>query len=240
MTFDSDRSPTAFVGSSITTRELQKEAELAARLNIRVLLGGECGVGKRRLARLIHAESSRSRGPFLRVRCGRDTEARLRVRLFGRRESDSSTPGVFDRADGGVVLLQDVDSLTPGLQDTLLEYLEAGCPSTVAGQPLDIQVLASTRLRLIDKVVAGAFREELYYLLNTMYLPIPPLRERPEDVAPLLEYFTSYYAQQYGIERPRLTAEWHAGCRGRDWPANVRELRMMAATLVAQTAQTLR
>ena len=88
--------------------------------------------------------------------------------------------------------------------------------------------------------MAGAFREELYYLLNTMYLPIPPLRQRPEDVEPLLEYFTSYYAQRYGIERPRLTAEWHARCRARDWPANVRELRTMAATLVAQTAQTLR
>jgi DNA-binding NtrC family response regulator len=240
MTFDSDRPPTAFVGSSTTIRELQKEADLAARLNIRALIAGECGVGKRRLARLIHAESSRCRGPFLRVRCGRDPEARLRERLFGGGGSASPTPGVFDRADGGVILLQDIDSLTPGLQDALIQYLAAGCPSTIAGTPLNIQVLASTRLRLIDKVVAGAFRAELYYQMNTMYLPIPPLRERPEDVEPLLEYFTSYYAQRYGIGRPRLTAEWHARCRAQDWPANVRELRTMAAALVAQTAQTLR
>ena len=240
MTFDSDRATArALVGSSAAIRDLQREAELAARLDVRVLIVGEFGVGKKRLARLIHAESSR-RGPFIRIRCGRDTEPQLHARLFGGGEAGAPTATAFERADGGAILLQDVDSLTPALQDELTRYLASGRAGTGLGRTVDVQILTSTQVPLINKVLAGTFREDLYYLLNTMYLPIPPLRERPEDVEPLLEHFTSHYARRYGIGRPRLTAEWHARCHAHDWPANVRELQTAAATLVAQSAQSLK
>ena len=239
MPFDSDRtSARALVGSSAAIRDLQREAELAARLDVRVLIVGEYGVGKKRLASLIHAESSR-RGPFIRIRCGRETEPQLHARLFGGGEAAPAATA-FERADGGAILLQDVDSLTPALQDELTRHLASGRAGTGRGRPVDVQILTSTQAPLIDKVLAGTFREDLYYLLNTMYLPIPPLRERSEDVEPLLEYFTSHYARRYGIGRPRLTAEWHARCHAHDWPANVRELQTAAATLVAQSAQSLK
>jgi len=243
MTFDSDRpfARTApLVAASVAMRELQKEAELAARVDVRVLIAGEYGVGKRRLARLIHAESSRHRGPFVSVRCGRDPETRLHARLFGGGNSSSRIRGAFDRADGGTILLQDVDALTPALQDALIGYLATGRAGAADGRALDVQILTSTKVPLIDKVGLGAFRNDLYYLLNTMYLPIPPLRERPEDIEPLLEHFTTYYARRYGIGRPRLTSEWYAQYRAYAWPSNVRELQTMVATLVAQAAQSFK
>ena len=241
MTFDSARlsARTApLIAASVAMRELQKEAELAARLDIRVLIAGEYGVGKRRLARLIHAESPRHREPFLQVRCRHDPEARLYTRLFGGGDS-SARPGTFERADGGTILLQDVDSLTPALQDALLHFL-TDPPRSASGSPLNVRVIASTQLPLIDIVVAGAFRRDLYYLLNTIFLRIPPLRERPEDVEPLFRYFTSYYARRYGPGAVRLTADWQTQCRAQEWPGNVRGLQAAAAAFIAQTAESLR
>jgi len=241
MTFDCARlSRTApLIAASVAMRELQKDAELAARMDMRVLIAGEFGVGKRRLARLIHAESSRHRGPFVQVRCAHEPEARLYTRLFGGGDSAPARPGTFERANGGTILLQDVDALTPALQDSLLHFL-SDRPRSASGTPLDIQIVASTKLPLIDLVAAGTFRSDLYYLLNTMYLPIPPLRERPEDVEPLFQYFTSYYARRYGVGAGRLTADWQTRCRAREWPGNVRGLQAAAAAFIAQTAESLR
>jgi len=239
MIFTDRTTATTLIGSSAAIRDLQKEAELAARLDVRVLIAGEYGVGKKRLARLIHAESPRHRGPFIRIRCGREAEPCLHTHLFGGGNTPASA-GAFERASGGTILLQDVDSLTPALQDALARYLASSRPGTGRGKSLNVQILTSTQLPLINNVLAGAFREDLYYLLNTMYLPVPPLRERLEDVEPLLEHFTSHYARRYRIGRPHVTAEWYDQCRSYDWPANVRELQTSAATFVAQSAQSLK
>jgi DNA-binding NtrC family response regulator len=158
--------------------------------------------------------------------------------LFG--GGEPVAPGAFARANGGAILLQDVDSLSAALQEELVRYLATGGSGGRGGRLVDVQVLSSTEVPLVEKVEAGTFREDLYYLLNTIYLPIPPLRERREDVEPLLEHFTEYYARRYGVGRPRLTPEWQARCQAHGWPANVRELQIAAATLVAQTAQSLR
>ena len=228
------------VAASVAMREVQKEAELAARLDVRVLMSGEYGVGKRRLARLIHAESSRRHGQFLQVRCGREPETRLYARLCGQGDSAQARQSAFERADGGTILLQDVDSLTPALQDALLHVLAADRTRSTSGRPLNGRIVASTQKPLIDRVLAGTFRDELYYLLNTMYLPIPPLRERPEDVEPLFRYFASYYGNRYGMDGRGLTSEWQANRRTEHWPENVRGLKAAAAAFVAQSAQSLR
>jgi DNA-binding NtrC family response regulator len=230
----------SLVAASLAMREVQKEAELAARLDVRVLTTGEFGVGKRRLARLIHAESSRHGGPFLQVRCAQEPEARLYSRLFGGGDSAQGRSGSFERARGGTILLQDVDSLTPALQDALLHFLAADQPRSGSGRPPDVQIVTSTQKPLIDRVVAGTFRDDLYYFLNTMYLPIPPLRERPEDVEPLFRYFASYYGRRYGMDGRGLTYEWRARCGTQHWPENVRGLKAAAAAFVTQTAQSLR
>lgn len=225
---------TAFIGASAVTRELQKEAEIAARLDVRVLLAGERGVGKQQLARYIHAEGSRREGPFVTIPCGGESEADLNTRLFG--AVFSSSEGALERSSGGVILLRDVERLTPALQEALVECLACGRIGRGKRQELDAQVIAATQVSLIDQVEGGVFREDLYYLLNTMYLSIPPLRERREDVDPLLEHFTAYYAKQHGIGRPRLTSEWRAECRAYHWPANVWELEHTAAALIVQLA----
>ena len=243
MTFDRERLPSrmgSLVAASVAMREVQKEAELAARLDVRVLMTGEYGVGKRRLARLIHAESSRNRGPFLQVRCAQEPESQLYTRLFGGGDSAQARPGAFERARGGTILLRDVDSLTPALQDALLHFLAADPRRSGSGRPLDVQIVTSSQKPLIDRVVAGTFRDDLYYFLNTMYLPIPPLRERPEDVEPLFHYFASHYGRRYGMDGRGLTYEWRARCRTQHWPENVRGLKAAAAAFVTQTAQSLR
>jgi DNA-binding NtrC family response regulator len=226
------------IAASAAMRELRKEAELAARLDLRVLIAGEYGVGKRRLAKLIHAESSRRRRPFLQVRCAQEPEPQLYTRLFGTGDSRSPRPGAFERAHGGTILLQDVDSLTPALQDSLNHFL-AERSGNASGTSIDVQILASTKQPLIDLVAAGTFRRDLYYRLNTIFLPIPPLRERPEDVEPLFQYFTSYYARHYRVGSRRLKSEWQAHYQAQNWPGNVRGLQAAAAAFVAQTAESI-
>src|SRR5688572_24867652 len=111
MTLDMERLPSrkgTLVAASTAMREVQKEAELAARLDLRVLISGEYGVGKRRLTRLIHAVGSRHRGHLYQIRCGQKPEAQLYSRLFGGGDGGEAKPGVFERADGGTILLQDV------------------------------------------------------------------------------------------------------------------------------------
>jgi two-component system response regulator HydG len=243
MTLDNERLLSrkgTLVAASTAMREVQKEAELAARLDLRVLISGEYGVGKRRLTRLIHAEGSRHRGHLFQIRCGQEPEAQLDARLFGRGDGVHSKPGVFERADGATILLQDVDALTPALQDSLLHFLSANRPLGASGKPLDVQIVASTQRPLIEQVNAGAFRGDLYYLLNTVYLPIPPLRERPEDVEPLFQYFATYYGRRYGMDGRGLTAEWRTRDQAQDWPGNVRGLQAAAAAFVARTAQSLK
>jgi DNA-binding NtrC family response regulator len=243
MTFDKERLPSrmgTLVAASPAMREVQKEAELAARLDLRVLISGEYGVGKRRLTRLIHAEGSRHRGHLFQVRCAQEPEAQLYTRLFGGGDGTEAKPGVFERAHGGTILLQDVDALTPALQDSLLHFLSADRPLSASGKPLDVQIVASTQRPLIEYVNAGTFRDDLYYLLNTVYLPIPPLRERPEDIEPLFQYFASYYGRRYGMDGRGLTAEWRTNDQAQDWPGNVRGLQAAAAAFVARTAQSLK
>jgi DNA-binding NtrC family response regulator len=242
MTLDKEQLPSrkgTLVAASTAMRELQKEAELAARLDLRVLISGEYGVGKRRLTRLIHAEGSRHLGHLFQVRCGQEPEAQLYTRLFGGGDGFQANPGVFERADGGTILLQDVDALTPALQDSLLHFLSTDRPAGASGKPL-VQIVASTQRPLIEQVNAGAFRADLYYLLNTVYLPIPPLRERPEDVEPLFQYFATYYGRRYGMDGRGLTAEWRTRDQTQDWPGNVRGLQAAAAAFVARTAQSLK
>jgi DNA-binding NtrC family response regulator len=226
------------IGSSAATRELRDEADLASRLLVGVMIAGESGVGKKRLAELIHRQSVRGRAPFVPVRCADLDDAQLEARLFGDlcRVSRASA---FERADGGTIFLEDVDALSARLQARLLRVLVTGDGQPVGGNALcprvNVRIICSTTIPLIERRTPGSFRTDLYYLLNTVYLPIPPLRERPEDVQPLLEYFTAYYARRNGVVPPQLTVECLASGLKYEWPGNVRQLQAAAALIVAPT-----
>jgi DNA-binding NtrC family response regulator len=224
------------VGVSAVARALQEDLALAARVPVQAMIAGEYGVGKRRLARLIHRQSVRSRAPFFSVRCA-DTEAALEPRLFGHRYNAA---GVLERADGGTVFLEDVDALPSTVQDRLLQFVTTGSVQPVDTKTVyrrtNVRVVCATTIPLVEKLATGAFRQELYYHLNTIYLPIPPLRERPEDIEPLLDYFTAYYARRAGVAVPQLSRECRASCRAHYWPGNMRELQTAASMFVAHTA----
>lgn len=222
------------IGASHACTELRHDLELAAGISLGVMIAGEYGVGKKRLARLIHRRSLRRNAPFLVIPCGEVSERQLEGRLFGRPGGER---GAIERADGGTLFLQDVGSLSPSLQDRLAEFAASRTsrPSRAGGEgrQLDVRLICATKTPLVGRPAEFRFREDLYYLLNGIYLAVPPLRERPEDVEPLLDYFTSYYARRSGVSQPRLTEEWRASCRAHDWPGNVRQLQAAAAMLVS-------
>lgn len=213
-------------------RELREETALAGRVNVRVLISGEYGVGKRRLARLIHQYSARAHAPFVAVRCKDTSDAQLSRRLFG--DSGGAT-GAFEHADGGTVLLEDVDSLSPAIQHRLRRFLDTGeievRGSEVPRRP-NVRLISAMTRRLDENRAADDSLADFYYLLNTVYLPVAPLRARTEDVEPLLEFFTAYYARRSGVRIPSLTTESRANCRTCDWPANLRQLQAAAAMFV--------
>ena len=222
------------IGASRASSELRHDLELAAGVSLGVMIAGEYGVGKKRLARLIHRRSARRNAPFIVIPCSEGSERQIEGRLFG---CSGGGRGALDRADGGTLFLHDVGALSPRLQSQLVEFVgtrtSTGPRRRGAKCQLNVRLICATTAPLVDPHAASEFREDLYYLLNGIYLAVPPLRERPEDVEPLLDYFTSYYARRTGVSQPKLTEEWRASCRAHDWPGNIRQLQAAAAMLVA-------
>jgi two-component system, NtrC family, C4-dicarboxylate transport response regulator DctD len=224
------------VGLSAAAQELREDLILASRTPVRVMLAGEYGVGKRRLARLMHRQSVRSRAPFVKVRCA-EPGVEVESLLFGEHRT---TIGALERADGGTVFLEDVDALSPAVQARLKHFVATGDIQPVGAQTVrrqtNVRLICATKTPLTEKLASRAFCQQLYYLLNTMYLPVPPLRERPEDIEPLLDYFTAYYARRTGVAVPRLTHECRASCRAHHWPGNMRQLQTAASLFATRTA----
>ncbi len=217
------------------SKQMRNLLELAARVaahDTTVLLTGESGTGKEVLARAIHRLSPRADGPFTAVNCAAIPEQLLESELFGhvRGAFTGATEdriGLFEAASGGTLLLDEIGDMPPGLQSKLLRVLEDGHVRRLGARetrPVDTRVVAATAQPLEDMVERGEFREDLYYRLNVVRLHIPPLRERPEDVAALITHFARRTAQK--LSRPvSLTPRALVALTERQWPGNVRELR---------------
>jgi DNA-binding NtrC family response regulator len=220
-----------FLGSSPPMRELAQQIELIARSDRTVaLLVGEAGVGKRRVARTIHALSARGVHAFHEVDCTTRPEDALDLELFGaERTTDGPVPGLFEAADGGTLFLAEVAELPAALQPKLLTALESRCVRRSAGTrevAVDVRVIAATARDLANEVTEERFREDLYYRLGVMPLYLPPLRARsPED---LRETVRSLVAELRG-GMPGAPSEVRADTLeligAYPWPGNVRELR---------------
>jgi two-component system response regulator AtoC len=220
------------VSQSRGMRDVLELASRVARHNTTVLITGESGTGKEVIARAIHRMSPRSDRSFTAINCAAIPEQLLESELFGHTKgaftgATSDHPGLFELANGGTLLLDEIADLPQALQAKLLRVLEEGEIRRLGGREskkIDVRVLAATGKPMEQAVESGEFRSDLYYRLNVVRLHIPPLRERPEDVPELLTYFARQVAQRLGhpvsVTPAALVALTH-----HTWPGNVRELR---------------
>jgi len=196
-----------------------------------VLITGESGTGKEVVARAIHRASSRAGGPFVAINCAAIPESLLESELFGHARgaftgATTESMGLFEAADGGTLLLDEIGELPLGLQAKLLRVLQDGEIRRVGDQRtrrVDVRVLAATARELAAEAKAGRFREDLFYRLNVVAIHLPPLRERPEDIAPLARLFAAQLSRRLGrsLELAPAAMAW---VERQAWPGNVREL----------------
>jgi two-component system, NtrC family, response regulator AtoC len=197
-----------------------------------VLIVGETGTGKELVARAIHDLSPRSTGPYIRVNCGALTESLLESELFGHVKGSftgavDNRTGRFEAAHTGSIFLDEINSTSPKLQVKLLRVLQEGEFERVGDnstKKVDTRIIAATNRDLFEEIEAGRFREDLYYRLNVVPIYLPPLRERRDDVEPLVLFFLNRYSEQNRREMRRVQPKAMRLMCEYDWPGNVREL----------------
>jgi DNA-binding NtrC family response regulator len=225
------RREAGLVAASAALRRVIGEAERVAPTEGHVLIEGETGAGKELVAELIHRRSPRHGQPFVVLNCGALAENLLDAELFGHEKgaftgAAEARPGLFEVADGGTLLLDEIGDVPPAVQVRLLRVLERGLVRRVGAtreRAVDVRVLAATHRRLEREVAEGRFREDLFHRLNVFRIAIPPLRERPDDVLPLAEATLARLAGPGGAPRA-LGEAAQAALRAHRWPGNAREL----------------
>jgi DNA-binding NtrC family response regulator len=231
-----------FVGSSSAMREVQKTIGLLADSDSTVLISGETGTGKEVVARAIHRHGRRAKAPFVAVNCAAIPGELLESLLFGHvRGAFTDRAGSFQEAAGGTLFLDEIGDMDPAMQAKLLRVLQERVVTPVGGRPIpvDVRVIAATHHDLPSAVHAGHFREDLYYRLGVVPLPLPPLRERLADIVPLAEHFLALATA--GGAPKRLSSDAASRLLIHSWPGNVRELRNAmerAAVLVRRPVVT--
>ncbi len=202
------------------------QAARAAGTDAAILILGESGTGKQVVAEFIQAQSSRANRPFVTVNCGAIPEHLIESELFGHEKgaftgADAQRVGRFEEADGGALFLDEIGELPLSLQPTFLRVLETGAFRRVGGNQeltVDVRIIAATNRNIEEEVKNGGFREDLYYRLNVFPLSIPVLRERPDDILPLVDIFLKSHGKRLAPAAERVVMTY-------DWPGNVRELR---------------
>jgi DNA-binding NtrC family response regulator len=230
-----DRSP------SETMQAVSRLARKIADTPITVLLEGESGVGKEVLARYIHAYSDRAGGPFVGVNLSAVPSQLLESHLFGHVKgaftgADRAQIGKFELAEGGTLFLDEVGELDANAQVKLLRVLQEREVERVGAReasPIDVRVLAATNKDLAAEVAAGRFREDLYYRLNVVRLPLPPLRERRDEIPELVRLLAAKHSGTMRRDPPTFTRDAMHVFMQYDWPGNVRELENLVMRLVA-------
>lgn len=221
------------VGVSPQTVELRQEIERVARSDAKILITGESGVGKEVVAQCIHASSPRSRASFVAVNCGGLPETLLESELFGHVRGSFTgayrdKPGKLELGHDGTVFLDEIGEMTLRMQGLLLRFLETGELQKVGadggGRVVNVRVIAATNRSLRDLITQGAFREDLFYRLNVIHLEVPPLRERREDIAVLVEHFLQLFSRDNGCAIKGITPEAIQVLSRYAWPGNVRQL----------------
>jgi DNA-binding NtrC family response regulator len=233
----SDRSPEAsrthgLLGPSQAMRDVIRMIDKVASSNATVLIQGETGTGKERVAEAIHNASPRRDAPFVRMNCASLPDNLLESELFGHEKgaftgADQMRIGRFEMANDGTLFLDEVGNMSSSTQAKVLraiqnqEFERLGGSRTIK---VDVRIIAATNVNLETAIKEGRFREDLYYRLNVVSIPVPPLRDRAEDILPLAEHFLRQFGQELGRRVTSFSAEAVKVLREHRWPGNVREL----------------
>ena len=226
-------------------RRLVHLARRIAKVDSTLLITGESGSGKELIARLVHDESARAHGPFIAVNCGAITESLLESELFGHARgaftgAAGDRPGLFEAANGGTLLLDEIGDVSPGMQVKLLRVLQEREIRRVGenrSRPVNVRVMAATNRELAADIASGRFRKDLFYRLNVVQLHVPPLRDRREDLLPLARVLLAEAAARSKRPVSGLTPRVADQLLRYDWPGNVRELEnaMERAVVLSRT-----
>jgi DNA-binding NtrC family response regulator len=227
--------PLAFdeiVGAAPQFRSALAIAAKAARARVPLLIEGESGVGKEVVAEAVHNASPRAKRPMVRVNCGAIPANLVESELFGHEKGAFTGAferkiGRFQEADGGTIFLDEIGEMPLEAQVKLLRVLQSGEVQPIGGRhvrEVDVRVIAATNKTLTEEIEGGRFREDLYYRLNVVQVTIPPLRDRPGDVAPLARHLLARIAEQPGLRPLGITDEAIALLGSYEWPGNVRQL----------------
>jgi DNA-binding NtrC family response regulator len=233
--------PLGIVAKSPTMRQVVDLACRVAEVDSTAIITGESGTGKERIARLIHNRSTRAAGPFVAVNCGAIIETLLESELFGHARGSftgatSDRPGLFEAANGGTLLLDEIGEISPGMQVKLLRVLQEREIRRVGenkNRKVDVRVVASTNRDLSQRVAAGAFRQDLYYRLKVVELRVPPLRERRDDILPLARILLVEAVTRMKRTMAGFTPQAVDQLLRYAWPGNVRELENAVERAVA-------
>ena len=221
-----------FIAASPVMKKIRAQVSHLAKVDVPILLLGESGVGKEVMARLIHKLSPRAGRALMKVNCAAIPADLLESELFGY-EAGAFTgamrakPGKFELCDHGTILLDEIGEMSPRLQAKLLHVLQDGQFSRLGAHgsiAADFRVLAATNIKIEEAIEQGTFREDLLYRLNAFTVEIPPLRERRQEIALLVEHFLSEFANKYSLSVPEHSPRLIEACLDYWWPGNLREL----------------
>ncbi|HEX4693753.1 sigma-54 dependent transcriptional regulator [Sphingomonas sp.] len=220
---------TDLTGNSAAINTVRATLKRVAGTGSRVLIMGAAGVGKEVAARLLHSWSQRAQGPFIIVSAARMTPERVEEELFGIEEhGDLVRPGLLEQAHGGTLFLDEIADMPIATQGRILRVLTDQAFTRVGGQRIvkvDVRVVSATARDLTAEIAEGRFREDLYYRLNVVPVPIPPLTDRREDIPALVEHFVAHYASERRVPTPEVANDAMVALQSYEWPGNVRQLR---------------
>lgn len=235
------------IGVSRPLQEVFKLVGRVARSDAPVLVSGESGTGKELVAKAIHEYSPRRKSEMITINCGAIPDNLLESELFGHEKGSftgaiARRSGRFEQADGSTLFLDEIGDMPLSIQVKLLRVLQDGTFSRVGSNETlksDVRIIAATHKNLSDEVANSNFREDLYYRLNVVELKIPPLRERPEDIPLLAEFFLQRTTRKNGMARIKFSAEATAILQSHHWPGNVRELENTIARACALSSSNV-
>jgi two-component system response regulator AtoC len=219
-------------GASPAMREIREQVEKVASANLPVLIQGESGTGKDVLARLIHKLSPWAGGPLVKINCPAIPAPLMESELFGYERgaftgANTAKPGRVEMAHRGTLFMDEISELELGLQSKLLQLLQDGQFCRIGAQEdkrVEVRVVCATNRHLEQEIKAGNFRSDLFYRINVLNIHVCPLRQRPEDIPILVDYFIEIYNEKYNLRARPLSPELIRKLQAHSWPGNIREL----------------